>query len=260
MTLGAFACILSMRRDGEQRRRYCRACGPRQNRSAAWRSILALLMFSLAGIPPLAGFWAKWYVVPAGHQGRALSARRHRRCGQRRRRLLLSAHRQDHVLRRGGRRPSSRATARRLRSWRCRRLFVVAFVLPFIGGTLSMRRRPRPRRSMPACTARSAMTRVRHRIIHLAETGSTNTDAMRLALKGEALPLWVIGGAADGGARPGGADLGVAAGQSLCQPRFRRAAPLNRQVNWRSSPELRFRRHSRNRACAQTSAAAQMAE
>ena len=30
-----------------------------------------------------------------------------------------------------------------------------------------------------------------HRFIHLAETGSTNKDAMRLALAGEALPLWV---------------------------------------------------------------------
>jgi BirA family biotin operon repressor/biotin-[acetyl-CoA-carboxylase] ligase len=30
------------------------------------------------------------------------------------------------------------------------------------------------------------------RILHLTETGSTNADAMRLALKGEPLPLWVI--------------------------------------------------------------------
>jgi len=30
------------------------------------------------------------------------------------------------------------------------------------------------------------------RIIHIGETGSTNGDAMRLALKGEELPLWVI--------------------------------------------------------------------
>ena len=30
------------------------------------------------------------------------------------------------------------------------------------------------------------------RILHLTETGSTNADAMRLALAGEALPLWVV--------------------------------------------------------------------
>jgi BirA family transcriptional regulator, biotin operon repressor / biotin---[acetyl-CoA-carboxylase] ligase len=31
-----------------------------------------------------------------------------------------------------------------------------------------------------------------HRIVHLHETGSTNADAMRLALAGEELPLWVM--------------------------------------------------------------------
>lgn len=35
------------------------------------------------------------------------------------------------------------------------------------------------------------MTSSQHRIVHLAETGSTNADAMRFALAGEALPLWV---------------------------------------------------------------------
>lgn len=29
-------------------------------------------------------------------------------------------------------------------------------------------------------------------VLHLAETGSTNADAMRLAIKGEALPLWIV--------------------------------------------------------------------
>ncbi|MBA2125137.1 biotin--[acetyl-CoA-carboxylase] ligase [Hyphomicrobium methylovorum] len=29
-------------------------------------------------------------------------------------------------------------------------------------------------------------------ILHLAETGSTNADAMRLAVKGEPLPLWIV--------------------------------------------------------------------
>lgn len=35
------------------------------------------------------------------------------------------------------------------------------------------------------------MARSEPRIIRLGETGSTNADAMRLALRGEALPLWV---------------------------------------------------------------------
>lgn len=35
------------------------------------------------------------------------------------------------------------------------------------------------------------MTSSRHRIVHLAETGSTNADAMRFAAAGETLPLWV---------------------------------------------------------------------
>lgn len=38
------------------------------------------------------------------------------------------------------------------------------------------------------------MTRGGHTIITLTETGSTNKDAMRLALKGEPLPLWVSAG------------------------------------------------------------------
>jgi BirA family transcriptional regulator, biotin operon repressor / biotin---[acetyl-CoA-carboxylase] ligase len=37
----------------------------------------------------------------------------------------------------------------------------------------------------------AVMTPTPHRIIRLSETGSTNADAMRLALAGEALPLWV---------------------------------------------------------------------
>ena len=36
------------------------------------------------------------------------------------------------------------------------------------------------------------MSPSRHRIIELSETGSTNADAMRLALSGEVLPIWVI--------------------------------------------------------------------
>jgi NADH-quinone oxidoreductase subunit N len=64
MTLGAFACILAMRRaDGPVEDINELAGLSQTNPSMAF--ILAALMFSLAGIPPLAGFFAKFYVFLA---------------------------------------------------------------------------------------------------------------------------------------------------------------------------------------------------
>ncbi len=64
MTLGAFACILAMRRpDGPVERISDLAGLSRTNPPLAF--FLALLLFSLAGIPPLAGFFAKYYVFLA---------------------------------------------------------------------------------------------------------------------------------------------------------------------------------------------------
>ena len=65
MTLGAFACVLSMRRNGESVEEIADLAGLAKT-DLRLATILALLMFSLAGIPPLAGFWAKWYAfLPA---------------------------------------------------------------------------------------------------------------------------------------------------------------------------------------------------
>lgn len=65
MTLGTFACILSMRRNGEAVEDIGQLAGLAKT-DLRLASIMALLMFSLAGIPPLAGFWAKWYAfLPA---------------------------------------------------------------------------------------------------------------------------------------------------------------------------------------------------
>ena len=65
MTLGTFACVLSMRR-GEKNVEDISELAGLAKTDLRLAAILALLMFSLAGIPPLAGFWAKWYAfLPA---------------------------------------------------------------------------------------------------------------------------------------------------------------------------------------------------
>jgi NADH-quinone oxidoreductase subunit N len=63
-TLGVFACIIAMRRNGKPFEDIADLSGlARTNPSMAlW---LGVLMFSLAGIPPLAGFFAKYYVFLA---------------------------------------------------------------------------------------------------------------------------------------------------------------------------------------------------
>jgi NADH-quinone oxidoreductase subunit N len=64
MTLGSFACVIAMRRDGRQVEEIADLAGlARTDKSLA--AVLALLMFSLAGIPPLAGFFAKYFVFMA---------------------------------------------------------------------------------------------------------------------------------------------------------------------------------------------------
>jgi NADH-quinone oxidoreductase subunit N len=69
MTLGTFACILAMRRNGSMVENIDALSGlSRTNPLMAFT--LAMLLFSLAGIPPLAGFFAKFYVFLAAiHAG-----------------------------------------------------------------------------------------------------------------------------------------------------------------------------------------------
>jgi NADH-quinone oxidoreductase subunit N len=67
MTLGTFAAILSMRVAGHSVEKISDLSGlARTNGFTAF--FLAVMMFSLAGIPPLAGFFAKWYVFNAAIQ------------------------------------------------------------------------------------------------------------------------------------------------------------------------------------------------
>src|SRR5438309_1030293 len=64
MTLGSFAVILTMKRNGQHVENISDLAGlSRTNPLLAF--VFAMLLFSLAGVPPLAGFFAKWYVFVA---------------------------------------------------------------------------------------------------------------------------------------------------------------------------------------------------
>jgi NADH-quinone oxidoreductase subunit N len=64
MTLGVFAFIIAMRRNDSQVESINDLSGVAAT-NPVMATILTILLFSLAGIPPLAGFWAKWYVFLA---------------------------------------------------------------------------------------------------------------------------------------------------------------------------------------------------
>jgi NADH-quinone oxidoreductase subunit N len=64
MTLGAFACVLAMRRPNGMIEDIDELAGLAET-NLAMATLFALLLFSLAGVPPLAGFFAKFYVFVA---------------------------------------------------------------------------------------------------------------------------------------------------------------------------------------------------
>jgi NADH-quinone oxidoreductase subunit N len=64
MTLGCFAIILAMKRNGQALEQISDFAGlSRTNPVLAF--FFAMFLFSLAGVPPLAGFFAKWFVFVA---------------------------------------------------------------------------------------------------------------------------------------------------------------------------------------------------
>src|SRR4051812_9425936 len=64
MTLGSFAVIMAIKRNGQSFEKISDFSGlSRTNPLLAF--FFAMLLFSLAGIPPLAGFFAKFYVFVA---------------------------------------------------------------------------------------------------------------------------------------------------------------------------------------------------
>ncbi len=67
MNAGAFACIIAMRRNGVALERISDLAGLGRN-DPALAVVLAVFMFSMAGVPPLAGFFGKLYVFLAAIQ------------------------------------------------------------------------------------------------------------------------------------------------------------------------------------------------
>jgi len=64
MTVGLFACLLSLRTDAGQVETVDDLAGAAQKRPFV-AAVMAIIMFSLIGMPPLAGFFAKWHAFLA---------------------------------------------------------------------------------------------------------------------------------------------------------------------------------------------------
>jgi len=67
MSAGGFACIIAMRRNGRQVERIADLAGLAKT-DLPLASLFAIFMFSMAGIPPLSGFFGKLYVFLAAVQ------------------------------------------------------------------------------------------------------------------------------------------------------------------------------------------------
>ena len=101
MTLGTFAAILSMRVAGHSVEKVTDLSGLART-NGVMAAFLAIMMFSLAGIPPARWLLRQMVRLQRGDPGASLRAVRHRRADEHGRGLLLPAHRQDHVFRRAG--------------------------------------------------------------------------------------------------------------------------------------------------------------
>ena len=67
MSLGTFACILCMKR-GDRMVEEISGLSGLSKSNPVMAGVLTLLMFSMAGIPPLAGFFGKLYIFQAAIQ------------------------------------------------------------------------------------------------------------------------------------------------------------------------------------------------
>jgi proton-translocating NADH-quinone oxidoreductase, chain N len=100
MTVALFACLLSLRTaNGGYVETIEDLAGASKARPFV-AAIMAIVMFSLIGLPPLAGFFAKWMVFLAAIEANPLCIGGHRHAGLGHQRFLLPARGQGDVFRR----------------------------------------------------------------------------------------------------------------------------------------------------------------
>ncbi len=196
MTLGTFACILSMRRDGQMVENISDLAGlARTNPAMAF--FLAMLLFSLAGIPPLAGFFAKFYVflaaIKAGLFALAVIGVLASVVGA----YYYLADHQDHVFRRAGQ--AVRADALSAQGGAGGFGAVQSPVLRLSRPLGRGRERSREiivlrKMQLDPRASAAGVRLIAHEVLI-----STNAEALALAGRGERGPLWVTAGRQTGG-------------------------------------------------------------
>ena len=107
MTLGTFACILSMRRDGQMVENISDLSGPCPHQAGDGLFLCHAVVLARRH-SAARGFFRQVLRLPGRDPGRPFHARGDRCRHQRRRRLLLFDHREDHVFRGTGQSRSSR--------------------------------------------------------------------------------------------------------------------------------------------------------
>ena len=194
MTLGAFACILAMRRAEPDVRERRGSLRPRAH--APGDRLLLRGHAVLAGRHPAARRLLRQVLrLRRRHRGGALRPRRDRRRHQRDRRLLLHPHRQGHVFRRAASAPSSRCRL----NLKLVLAPTTALVLLFFLSRHPVMDRRRGRRRRPVavltCVSRPKLTPPAIGSFACDATQSTNDDAARCgAATAIAGRLWIVAG------------------------------------------------------------------
>ena len=190
MTLGTFAAILSMRRAGRAVETIADLAGlARTDPTMAF--FLATMMFSLAGVPPLAGFFAKFYVfaaaIKAGLYGLSVIGVLASAVA----RILLPEDRQADVFRRAGAgvRPPGPGRAH------CARDLGAYDPLVRVLALADHQRRDGGRAvALLTAALRLDDAHAPWRVVRFGVIDSTNEEARRRALAGESDRVWIVAG------------------------------------------------------------------